>query len=384
MQWYFSLYHIACLSRHPFTTKSSLSQRFLRLFLVVMLSFLLVCLFFLSMAQSIATTLPDVHRNQTVLPDLSLNNLSVAGSDSGTTNALRLTAEPFDIRFGTITRVYPDVKMSGKSAYMNILKAMIKLSYSEGTHAYAGEIFSFPGYTNVKIRISPATSSNSDLQYRFAIWGLFRAAEYLTQANAFSCIITNLYWSFFSGSQVSVGVIEIFPYPLPDNLEGKEIQNLVGTRRQAETLPQFGKLANVTYIGRNETDLASPTNAGKLSVFLELQGTVLSIPEVFMTLFRALVRIASFGTAQVVHDFQVQDRDTMTELVYEDYGAPRTSPPFFVYHEAARALGYIPKFMFAQHKFEAVTFVLEMDGTPIATGYLRKFSSTSSVASQKV
>ena len=339
--------------------------------------------FCLSLVHSIAIALPDVHRNQTVLPDLSLNNLSMAGSDSGTTNALRLMTEPFDSRFGTITRVYPDVKMSGKSTYMNILKAMIKLSYSEGTHAYAGETFSFPGYTNVKIRITQDTSSNSDLQYRYAIWGLFRSADYLTTANVFSCIITNLYWSG-SGSQVLVGVIEIFPDPIPDIPENKEIQKLVGTSPQAETLPHSGKLGNVTYVSINETDLASTTNAGKFSVFVELQGPVLSIPEVFMTLFRAVVRIASFGTTQLVQNFQVRDMDTMTELVYEDYGAPRTSPPFFVYHEAARALGYIPKYMFAQHKFEAVTFVLEIDGTPIGTGYLRKFSSTSSVTSQKV
>lgn len=347
-----------------------------------MVSFLLVCLVCLSLVHSIAITLPEDHRNQTVLPDLSLNNLSVAGSDGGTTNALRLMTEPFDSRFRTITRIYPDVKTSGKSTYMNILKAMIKLSYSEGTDAYAGETFSFRGYTNVKIRITRATSS-SDLQYRYAIWGLFRSADYLTTANVFSVIITNLYWSG-SGSPVLVGVIEIFPDPLPDVLENKEIQKLVGTRRQAERLPRFGKLANATYVGRNESDLASPTNAGRLSVFLQLQGPVLSIPEVFMTLFRALVRIASFGAAQMVHNFQVQNMETMTELVYEHYGAPRTSPPFFVYHEAARALAHIPNFMFAQHKFEAVTFVLEIDGTPIGTGYLRKFSSTPSVASQKV
>lgn len=380
MQWYLILYHISCLSCHPFTTKYLLSPCFLRLFLDMMLAFLLVCLFYLSLVHSIAITLPDVHRNHTVLPYLSLNNLSVAGSDSGTTGALRLMAEPFDSRFGTITRVYPDVKISGKSTYMNILKAMIELSYSEGTHTYAGETFSFPGYTNVKIRITPATSSISALQYRYAIWGLFRSADYLTTVNVFSCIITNLYWSG-SGSQVLVGVIEIFPDPLPDILESKEIQKLVGTSRQAETLPHFRKPANVTHDGRNETDLASPTNAGSFRVFLELQGAVLSIPEVFMTLFRALVRIASFGTTQLVHDFQVRDMNTMTELVYEDYDAPRTSPPFFVYYYAARALGYIPNYMFAQHKFEAVTFVLEIDGTPIGTGYLRKFSSTSSVTS---
>ena len=318
-----------------------------------------------------------------MLPDLTLNNLSGAGSDSGTTNALRLFANPIDNRFGIITRVYPDVKISGKSTYMNILKAMIELSYSEGTHAYAGGTFSFHGYTDVKIRITRATSSSSALRYRYAIWGLYKAAHYLTRNNLFSCIISNLYWSE-GGASMLVGVIEIFPDPLPDIVESKIIQKLVGIGRRAETLPNLQNLANVTYIGRNETDLTSPTNAGKLSVFLELQGPVLSIPEVFMTLFLALVNIASFGTAQLVHDFQVQNMETTTELVYEDYGAPRTSPPFFVYHEAARAFGHIPKFMFAQHKFEAVTLVLEVDGTPVGTGYLRKFANTSAVVSQKI
>lgn len=348
-----------------------------------MLHLLLVCLLSLGWVRSTAITLPNVHRNQTVLRNLPLNNLSVAGSDSGTTDALRLMTEPFDSRFGTISQIYPDVKISGKSTYMNILKAMIKLSYSEGTDPYMGETFSFYGYTNVKVRITRAAPSSMTLQYRYAIWGLFRSADYLTTANHFSCIITNLYWSG-SGSQVLVGVIEIFPDSIPGILESKEIQKLVGSSRQAETLPQLPKLANVTHVCRNKTNLASPTDAGRLSVFLELQGPVLSIAEVFMTLFRALVRIASFGTAQLVGDFQVRDMNTMTELVYEDYAAPRTSPPFFVYHEAARALGYVPNFMFAKHKFEAVTFVLEVDGTPVGTGYLRKFSSTSSVAPQKV
>lgn len=348
-----------------------------------MLFFLLLCLLNLTLVHSIVISLPDVHQNQTVLPDLPLNNLSVTGSHAKTTTASRLSADPIDTKFGVIFRTYPNVKISGKSTYMNILKAMIKLSYSEGTDPYMGETFFFHGYANVRIRITRGTSSSTDLQYRYAIWALFKAANHLTVTNMFSCIVADLYWSG-SGTATFVGQLEIFPDPLPNIVGSKEIEELVEIGRQADTLPNLRTLANITYVDSNETNLASPTNAGKLSVFLELQGPVLSIPQVFRALFSALVHIASFRTAQLVRGFQVQDRDTMTELVYQHYGAPRTSSPYFVYHDAARALGRVPEYMFAQHKFEAVTFVLEIDGTPVGTGYLRKSSSTSSVASQKV
>ena len=350
-----------------------------------MLSFLLIWLFSLGVADSIAITLPVVYRNQTEFFGLSLYNSSVVGTDlytTGATTAPNLLGNPIDNHFKTIFKVYPEIKVSGKSTYMNILKAMIKLSYSETTHAYAGETFSFHGYTDVKVRITPPTSSSSALQYRYAIWGLFKAAQYLTVNKRFTRIIAELYWSG-SGEPVLIGVIEIFPDPMPDISGSKEPQNLMGIGQQAGLPPNSFNLANFTSIGNNETDLAASTNTGKLSVYLELQGPSLSVAEVFMTIFLALVHIASFGTAQLVHDFAARDLTAKMELVYEHYGAPRASPPFFVYHEAARALGYVPNYMFAQHRFEAVTFVLEVDGTPVGTGFLRKLSSTSSVASQK-
>ena len=347
-----------------------------------MLSFLLIWLFSFGVADSIAITLPIVHRNQTEFLGLSLNNSSMVETDSYTTTAPNLLGNPIDKDFKTIIKAYPDVKVSGKSTYMNILKAMIELSYSESTHAFAGGTFFFHGYTDVKVRITPPTSSSSALQYRYAIWGLFKAAHYLTEHKTFTCIIMDLYW-FGSGEPVLVGVIEIFPDPLPDVSGSKEPQNLMGIGQQAGTPPNAFNLANFTSIGNNETALGAPTNAGKFLVYLELQGPSLSLPEVFMTIFLALMHIASKGTAQLVQNFEVRDLTSKMELVYEHYGPPRESPPFFTYREAARALGYVPKYMFAQHRFEAVTFVLEIDGTPVGTGFLRSFSSTSSVASQK-
>lgn len=347
-----------------------------------MLCFLLSCFLGLSMVNSAFLGMPDYLRNETTLLDFSHSNSSVIGTDPDPTIDASLLGNPIDKHFRTTIKVYPEVNIPGKSTYMNILKAMIKLSYSESTHAYAGETFSFPGYTNVKVRITRDTSSSSALQYRYAIWGLFNAAQFLTN-NVFACIIIDLYWSG-GGEPVLVGVIEIFPEPLPDIDESKELQNLMWIGRQAGNPPNSLDMVNFTSFGSNETNLAASTNAGKLLVFLELQGTTLSIVEVFMTIFVALVHIASFGTAHLVDDFKVQDLITETELVYEHYSAPRTSPPFFVYHEAARALGHIPSYMFAKHKFEAVTFVIEIGGTPVGTGFLRKFSSTSSTTSQKV
>lgn len=348
-----------------------------------MLSLLLVGLLSLNVVNAVAITLSGIHQNQTELPNFPLSNSSVIGTDVDPTNAPSLLGNPIDKDFRTIMKVYPEVKISGKSTYMNVLKAMIKLSYGESTHAYAGETFSFQGYTDVKLRIMPATASSSALQYRYAIWGLFKTVQYLTTNKLFVCVVVDLYWSG-DGASVLVGVIEIFPDPMPDIAASDESQGLVRIGRRAQRPYHSLDLANFTSIGRNETDLAASINAGELSVFVKFQGPRLSVPEVFMTIFLALVRIAWFGTGQIVHDFKVRNSITKTELVYERYGAPRESPPFFVYHEAARALAHVAEYMFEQHRFEAVIFVLQVDGTLVGTGLLRKSSSTSIITSQKV
>ena len=345
----------------PFTTIS-----------IIMLTFLLLYLLGLTFVNSTVLSLPGHLRNGTELFDLSNTNATVTGNDYDPTNNASSLGTSVDKHFRTVIDNFPDVRISGKSTYMSILKAMIALSYGEGTHAYAGETFSFRDYTNVKIRITRATPSSSTLQYRYAIWGLFKAAQYLTSTNVFTCIIVSLYWDG-SGVPVQVGTIEILPDPLPDIASSTKLRRLMRIGQQAETPSNFSDMANFASIENKETDLTAP---GKFIVFLELQGQILSIKEVFMTLFLGLLHIASFRTDHIVHDFVVRDSLTRTELRYENYGAPRTSPPLFTYHAAARALAHVPKFMFAQSRFEAVTFVLEIGGTPVGTGYLKKFSTT--------
>ncbi len=347
-----------------------------------MLLFLLSCLLNLSVGHAAVIALPGQLRNGTELLDIYHTNTTGIGHRPDLTSSAGLLGNPIDERFRTTIHMFPDVRISGKSTYMNMLKAMIQLSYSEATHAYTGETFSFPSYTNVKIRITRVTSSSSTLQYRYALWGLYEAVDYLTTISVFSSIQVDLYWSG-GGVPAQVGVIEIFPDPLSDIAESKDIQNIRGISQRVETLPNSRDVAKFTSIDSNETNLAATTYAGQFKVFVEFQGEMLSISEVFMTLFLAIVDIASFGTAAPMHDFVAQDGKTKMELVYEHYGAPRTSTPFFTYHAAARALGYIPEYMFEQRRFEELVFVVEVGGVPVGTGFLRKYSRTSSITSEK-
>ena len=345
-----------------------------------MLPFLLSYLLGLSIVNANVIRLPGQLKNQTGLLSFPHMNTTLDVDELDPINGSSLTENPVDKNFGTVIAVYPDIRISAKSTIMSVLKAMIQLSYSEGTHVYAGGTFSFRSYTDVKINIARGETSSSTLQYRYALWGLFKAAKHMFADNVFVCTVVQMYWSG-SGVPASVGVIHIVPDPLPDIAGSNEIYDFMNIGQQAETLST--SLDWVKSTKNNDTDLVTSTNAGKLIVFIELQGQTLSIPEVFMTLFLALVHLASFRTADIVHEFVVRDPQTKMELVYEPYGAPRTSAPFFTFHAAARALGRLPKYMFAEGRFEAAVFILEIGGTPVGQGFLRKFSSTTSITSAR-
>ena len=341
-----------------------------------MLWLLLLCLLCLTIVNSTLLYLPGQLLNGTEPLELSGINATIASTNNNAASNASSLAVAIDKHFRTVIDTYPDIRINGKSTYMNILQAMIQLSYSEGTHAYAGETFSFRGYTNVKIRITRTMSSSTTLQYRYAVWGLFKMARFLTLNKISACSSVSLYWDG-SGVPVLVGTIEIFPDPLPDIAGSTKLPHLTGIGQQTAVTSNSSGLANFTSIDYRETDLATTTNAGDFHVFFELQGQVLSIKEVFMALFYGLLHIASFNTDQNVEDFGVKDLLTGTELRYENYDAPRRSPPVFTYRVAARALAYIPKYMFAKGRFEVVTFVVEIGGIPLGTGYLRKSSTTS-------
>ena len=329
-----------------------------------MLSSLLSCLFSLSVIGANVIGLPGPIRNGSELLDLSHANETGAMNDINPMHNASLL-DVIDQRFKIRTTVVANVKISGKSTYMNILKAMVRLSYSEGTHLFAGEIFSFPDYTNVKIQIKPATTTHSELQYRHALWGLMRSAQALILNRSFLCIIAEMYWS--SGSTLAeLGTVEILPDPLP---RIAETYNLTRVGQQAKTLS-------------TSLDL---TEVSSSAVFIELQGQKLSLADVFMTLFWVILHIGSFPAADVLHDFTVRGSDMYMEFVYQDYDGPRTSPPYFTYQRAARALEYLPKYMFAQGRFETAVFVVEVDGIPLGQGFLRKVPmSSSSITSDKI
>lgn len=88
------------------------------------------------------------------------------------------------------------------------------------------------------------------------------------------------------------------------------------------------------------------------TVFAELQGTTLTIIEVFITLCSTLLTICQHSPTDVVSVFTVSEVNTSTRLDYLDPEPPRSSPTLFAYQYASRARRLIAIYIFQKGKVE--------------------------------
>lgn len=317
-----------------------------------MLSLLVLWLWSAAVIGSPLLTLPSIRTNTT-----SGSNASSLGDDN-----------PLDPRLKTKFFIAIEAKVSATSTYMTVLKTLVKLSAHQYDYQYAGGTFQFEGYTNVKLVIR---SVGSALQYRHAILGLLRMIQTMTHDKIFTAIETELYWD---EDPQMVGFIRLCQDFLPQpQLAGvNRTQGLNRFVPGLEIPSELIDLANNSTVNDTEESFtALPSNS---ITHWQFSGTKIPLPSVFMTLCFGVVLIASRpGTSRTVDPFEVHLGTIRTELIFDHYGEPRTSPPFLDYRHAARALGRIPAIMFAEGRFEEMTFVLEISGIPVGVGFLRKY-----------
>lgn len=152
------------------------------------------------------------------------------------------------------------LKINGKSTYMNVLKAMVTLSEKDFLASYAGNTFSFEGYTDMRIQIIRTNSRSASLQHRFAIYGLYSGIYHLSRQSKFRETLMTLYWSG-SGSKTTVGYIKFTPWPMPSIRESNQTLALSGPDQASEGLFQSSELANLTLISED-----APLNAPQLTI----------------------------------------------------------------------------------------------------------------------
>ena len=325
---------------------------------------------------SSVTTTPLSGHGQTELANThsSTSNASIARPTSIiSANSL---SDVIDERLKTIYHIYPELPVNGTSLFMTVLKVMICLSFHEYKYPYAGGIFSFKGFTNLKLQIE---STGASLQYRHAILGLYHSVRMMIESNRFMTLTSDLYWTESTGSVPNlVGDILITPDPLPvlaieQNNQSLKIRRLVD-REAVQTLPLLPLNGSyLTAIGSNlNTSTISSLDAQDFKLFVELQGTTLPLSAIFVTFYTALIRIASAAAQQ---PFTARYEKARTELIIKAYDESRAPPRTFRLEHVAQILEKLAKFMFDQRRFEGVVFVWEVAGVPVGQGELRAFGN---------
>lgn len=259
-------------------------------------------------------------------------------------------------------------RINGRSTYMNAVKTLVTMSQEDFTSVFRGGEFSFEGYKNVRISVQRATAP-STLQYRFAIYGLYSLVYHIARTSTLVDTTMTLYWTE-NDMKSTVGYIQIVPWPYPGIGASNETQTIVGLTQRSNVHPGISDVSNITTI--SVTNVSRDSNAPTFNVFAELQGSTLSIPDVFITLCLTLMTISPYPSTDVVTAFTAGEINTNARLNYIDPQPPRSSPPFFTYQYASRALGLIAKYLFQQGKFEDVLFVVEIDSIAVGIGMLEK------------
>jgi len=287
-----------------------------------MLSFSLLCLLVCAVPKSAAISLPLSPKNTATSRGSPVANLS--GNDT----LLELDVSPVWTKSSAGLTIIPNafdiqitqgpLKINGKSTYMNVLKAMVTLSEKDFLANYPGNSFSFEGYTDMRIQIIRTNSRSAALQYRFAIYGLYSGIYHISKQSKWSETRITLYWSG-SGSKTTVGYINFLPWPLPSLGENTQALGLEDSIPASKKSPD---LANLTLIS-DDLDTSGSSNAPQLTISPISGGITLTLPEVFLTIFSALVVIAEPPATQSIRPFSSSESHIDARLEIKDSDPPR-------------------------------------------------------------
>ncbi len=271
------------------------------------------------------------------------------------------------------TRFHQDLTrtISEISTYMTALLAMIALSAENFAAYYAGGEFSFNNYADVRINIWSANSPTIPLQARHAVYGLQVAIYSISKMDAWYETSITLYWSR-AGTKFAVGYITI-----AQGIGGSNSAlGLTNTTQGSGAQPYLTRPPNSTDL--LEQDIDTFENA-HITISLTFSGEILTLQEMFLTLIPAVTVIAQHPATQHVEPFNIRDMTMDSEFKYQNAVPPRADEPYFQYGCAAVALRILPRAMIQAGKLGSVEFTVNVDGTPVGTGVLKRGEDSSAL-----
>ena len=203
----------------------------------------------------------------------------------------------------------------------------------------------------------------------------------MVESNRFRCVLADLCWAENPRSDPRlVGSVTIQPDPLPELSEGTQVEQPTQLKWYIPSSSSTLDVTNGTAIEDLGTD---SLQAQSLKIFYEFQGKTLGLAAVFMTLYAALVHIASTAPAEIAQFFTARYEKAESELQVDPYSDSPVVLQNFVYKDVAQVLEKLPKYMFDEGHFEETTFVWEKAGVSVGQGFLRKYANVASTKNKR-
>ena len=331
-----------------------------------MLFAFLVSLFSFATIESAAIT-PSPHLTKDTEPSPPLPQTpSTAGFDI----PLGLDGTPIpmniDPRF-TYDKDFGNQILDGKSAYVNTLLALADLSTKGWTPTLGWDAqYTSSSYGDVTIRIH-ASLNPSTLQYRYAIWGLYRAIRE-TAANGFRECLLTLYWSIRVGwTGHVIGYVSILGGSSLGIGGGNSTQKSLPRALPRRVSPPGVAPSNFT---ATLTDFSSVMPG---SVRVDLLGKSLDIDAVFDVIYAAILHLSPQRQIKSINEPGVI-KDPVSRTVLRWDSTHLTVYPTFEYRHAITALAVLGVCMYRENRFEEARFTVFVNEIEVGRGWLYRTS----------
>lgn len=347
-----------------------------------MLHSLILSLCGLLTLSSAAVIVPHNRINSSKPPN---SNLTIAGANVllFITNISLAVPDP---RFSIHIREGDD-DLSDKSTYMNILGALLFLSKYPFTDHFNGLRFSYPGYKDVAITVEP----DPHLQINYVMWGLNLGLFHMGQRD-FRDLDLHMFWDSGAGPE-EVGII-FFEKAAPGQLRlngNAQIMNstalgpLKDVTPTSVSLPISSQDSTVLELpsgpAPSPSTLRSSLSSYPISTNTRVNTSAVDIPnahlhasfelggarlpkyDLFECICEGIVFLASVPRSEIITDIIsfYNHRDTL-EVEFHPWNP--TAPQGYIFPEdIIYLLGMIPKYMYAENKFQEGIFELEKDGS---------------------
>lgn len=169
----------------------------------------------------------------------------------------------------------------------------------------------------------------------------------------------------FAGDGVSVGTIELVPWPA-----GRSTHPGISTNStQNQSLSDVKNSSSLSLSPGSTTMTAEDA---RLKVRISLIGDRLPLFDVFTLIIKVLVEAGGMDATQRIRTYDSPEISARLDVTFREAMPARIRPPFFEGQWLMGTMALIPVYMIRKGVFQEAYVIVEVDGETVAHGFLGK------------